>query len=421
MGEHRRSSLKWVQDDNQRCSHIVLGWGKPGGVWHYMEQSLLTLSLCEWLNLPVYSFLDWKKEDMKDKERTSDAHCKPSQLEERRVTAGDIAKYYLKYVKKMNLADNFLNGVVVNKVERLSTHSLCQTSFEEDMDFKSLSCTRRMCEDPTPSCDRGVCCPSIEQTDTCWQITTKSCCKLTKKREQVVVRAKKLVLACGLTRPRRLHVPMEDACFVMHDMSQFRSHVEHIKSTGKPIVVIGAGMSAADAVLFSMEHQIPLYHAFYQGSDDNSLIFTKLPHGMYCEYHSIWNLMQGKEKSPYYTPLDQHKVVEFLEGGYCVLNSCKDGSLKTIEISVAIVMVGSIANLDFLPDDVKQTLAIDPTQPIDSKHNPLNVDLYSFQSESCPNLYALGPLAGDNFVRFLFGSGLGCAQSILNLSPTEKM
>ena len=36
-----------------------------------------------------------------------------------------------------------------------------------------------------------------------------------------------------------------------------------------------------------------------------------------------------------------------------------------------------------------------------SKNNPVDINIYTFESVKHPGLYAMGPLVGDNFVRFL--------------------
>jgi hypothetical protein len=53
---------------------------------------------------------------------------------------------------------------------------------------------------------------------------------------------------------------------------------------------------------------------------------------------------------------------------------------------------------------------VNPKQEIDSRSNPLRVD--GLTHEVRDNLYAIGPLAGDNFVRFIVGGALAAAGSI---------
>ena len=58
-------------------------------------------------------------------------------------------------------------------------------------------------------------------------------------------------------------------------------------------------------------------------------------------------------------------------------------------------------------------LGEDPTKPIDGKSNPIAVDKFSNQIlRTPPGLYAMGPLVGDNFVRFIPGGALAITAAL---------
>lgn len=60
----------------------------------------------------------------------------------------------------------------------------------------------------------------------------------------------------------------------------------------------------------------------------------------------------------------------------------------------------------------------DPKKPIDCKSNPIAVNKYSYRIMHAPDgLYALGPLVGDNFVRYIPGGALAITSA---LHKTEK-
>lgn len=66
-------------------------------------------------------------------------------------------------------------------------------------------------------------------------------------------------------------------------------------------------------------------------------------------------------------------------------------------------------------------LGEDPTKPVDCKNNPIAVNKYTYQvSKYSNNLYALGPLAGDNFVRFIPGGALACTAALHNQNKSLK-
>lgn len=54
-------------------------------------------------------------------------------------------------------------------------------------------------------------------------------------------------------------------------------------------------------------------------------------------------------------------------------------------------------------------------KPIDSKSNPIEIDDFTYEVTNAPikGLYALGPLVGNNFVRFVLGGALGILAHIL--------
>lgn len=56
----------------------------------------------------------------------------------------------------------------------------------------------------------------------------------------------------------------------------------------------------------------------------------------------------------------------------------------------------------------------DPDKPVDCKNNPLAVNKFTNELLQVPGAYALGPLVGDNFVRFIAGGALSISTALLN-------
>lgn len=66
-------------------------------------------------------------------------------------------------------------------------------------------------------------------------------------------------------------------------------------------------------------------------------------------------------------------------------------------------------------------LGEDPTKPVDCKNNPIAVDKYSYEvAKVHRNLFAMGPLAGDNFVRFIPGGALAITGALHKQSSMES-
>ena len=459
-GEHHPPALIWKHFPSRAVSHIVLGNGEPGGSWHRMKSDIQSLSLSSWLELPEYRFASWEDERYSHRKKSED-----------RVSLGDVAQYYSDYVVKMGLQDNFRNGAKVDSVaylERKSSQlsntgclssectpepencdqlvdspSLCkESSFKEEetkftlaaddslfLEDSYFSCNHDKCfrmmlqsRDVSPisrsnsdTDESGVyCCTTMKM---CQRSGYKWCVKATKveqcgHKQRVVVCAKNLVLACGVDgNPKRLNIPGESLPFVIHRFSDLPPKLPELENSSHPVVVVGAGLSAADAILLLLSRGLTVIHVFYQDPSNSKLIYHKMPPEQYHEYRHIFHLMQGKVKSKQYVPMSRHNVAEFKPGGVCVLQSEQD-TLTEIVSSLAVVLIGSEANLDFLPEDILPKLGVRSSRPIHAKHNPVDVDPISFESENVSSLYALGPLVGDNFVRFGLGSALGASQHL---------
>ena len=83
------------------------------------------------------------------------------------------------------------------------------------------------------------------------------------------------------------------------------------------------------------------------------------------------------------------------------------------------LLVGSSPDLSFLPRAVRDALAaagppreasadgVKATHPVFVAVHP-----FTMEAEAVPSLFALGPLRGDNFVRFALHDGWGVAEAI---------
>lgn len=121
--------------------------------------------------------------------------------------------------------------------------------------------------------------------------------------------------------------------------------------------------------------------------------------------------MQGLSSSPDYMPLPGYQVIEFCEDSFVCLSDSA-GNQKELQIAAAAVLIGSQPDLSFLPPKLRN-LGIDVNKPVDCKANPLMIEPFSYRCvRAPPGLYALGPLVGDNFVRFLQGGAIAIASHI---------
>lgn len=478
VGQRHPPSLSWHKLPDREVSHVVVGGGSPGGLWHSMPPGLKTLSMGSWLEQPGYSFDEWVRDKLGVK----------GQDGYRRVPLEYIAEYYAAYTKRMGLEGNFLNHTTIANVVNLESHSQPSHSRNPSVSStlsssssSSSSSTELLLESdhdldlnlppgnshttPTPNgplpshtplparsvaddlaeycqsddsifsgileragspdasftSDSGVRCATIGRRCVCsahhrWCL--RGCTVSGDKQTQcVVVYAKRLVLACGIGgSPRKLRVPGEDLEFVSHTSANLHlrlaSALKHTPDC--TVVIVGAGISAADTILYTLSQGARVYHVFRRAANDRTFIYHRMYQKTYPEYRRVFDLMRGKISEENYTSYAEHTVSRFAssedEGGVCVIRST-EGEETSLSVSLAQIESGSVAKLDFLPDNLIQQLPIDPDKPV-SIDNPVDINPLSFESERVEGLYALGSLAGENFVRFVLGGALGVVQHL---------
>ncbi|XP_065255878.1 oxidative stress-induced growth inhibitor 2 isoform X2 [Emys orbicularis] len=385
--------LHWKLEQHHYIPHIVLGKGPPGGAWHTMEDSMLTISFGDWMELPGLKFKDW-------------AASKRRSIKSDRVMPEEIACYYKQYVKVMGLQKNFRDNAYVTSVSRLyrEQDDEDESQVSEDISTQHLQMEK---EDVQTSL--------IKRN---WEVRGY---QRTTDGSQVpfCLFAENVALATGtFDSPGRLQVEGEEFPFVFHSMSDFGAAIGKGKLRGKvdPVLIVGAGLSAADAVLCAYNNNIPVIHVFRRRVTDPSLIFKQLPKKLYPEYHKVYHMMCTQSHAvdsnlhSAYTSFPEHRVLSFKPDMKCVLQSAS-GLKKIFKFSVALVLIGSHPNLFFLKDH-GQGIGHNPNQPITCKGNPIEIDPYTYECTKEANLFALGPLVGDNFVRFLKGGALSIARCL---------
>lgn len=113
-----------------------------------------------------------------------------------------------------------------------------------------------------------------------------------------------------------------------------------------------------------------------------------------------------------YLSFPQCKVVKFCPDRKCVME-LDSGQRIVVQISRALVLIGALPNLSFLRDNGRP-LGLDPKETITCRRNPIDVDPFTngVLAAEGPGLYAMGPLVGENFVRFLKGGALAIASDL---------
>lgn len=312
----------------------------------------------------------------------------------------EIARYYKHYVKVMGLQKNFRENTYITSVSRLYRDQGDNGSQDRDISTKHLQNQKSK---------------FIKRN---WEI---------RGYQRVAggshvpfcLFAENVALATGtLDSPAHLEVEGEEFPFVFHSMPEFGAVVNSGKLCGRvdPVLIVGSGLTAADAVLCAYNSNIPVIHVFRRRVTDPSLIFKQLPKKLYPEYHKVYHMMctqsYSADSDPLsdYTSFPEHRVLSFKSDMKCILQSVS-GLKKIFKLSAAVILIGSHPNLSFLKEQGCY-LGRNSSQPISCKGNPVEIDAYTYECVKEANLFALGPLVGDNFVRFLKGGALGVTRCL---------
>ncbi|XP_030639476.1 oxidative stress-induced growth inhibitor 2 [Chanos chanos] len=460
--------LQWRLEKERHIPHLVLGKATPGGAWHAMEGSMLTISLGIWMELPGVNY----RHMALGKRRT---------VTNDRATPEEISSYYRNYVKIMGLQKNFLDNTYVTSIRRLHRdhdhnarkgngvengiesgqlngsgkhYNHCENGIGNGQKRKENGFSNGKLENGLQNGtggdkmegheddgqegsegEKGESGISHGSMQGLWEVRGYQCLH-GDTHVPFSLFAENVVLATGASdSPDRLGVEGEDLPFVFHSVRDLGVAVSHHGSLGPasdPVLVVGAGLSAADAVLCACNHGVSVLHAFRKRADDPGLIFKQLPKTLYPEYHRVYHMMcsQAYPASPVsqpstnstapctstglypdYTSFPEHCVLSFQPDMRCVLRG-PNGTLRVFKVSMVLVLIGSHPDLFFLKEH-GQYLGMDPTRPISCKQNPVDINPYTFECTAEPGLFAMGPLVGDNFVRFLKGGALGITSCLL--------
>ncbi|XP_006567236.1 oxidative stress-induced growth inhibitor 1 isoform X2 [Apis mellifera] len=427
------SLLTWKSVDqhpeHKVIDHIVLGKGQPGGSWQSMDPNVLTISLNRWMSLPDLDIRQWEMLIESEQFRNTNSiesesyytfheksnACKTAS----RISVGTVAAYYKDYVR----------------IKRLEQYFRCETI---------VTSVRTVC-DPDINC---------QKKDYNWIVDGFD--KQTGKPFRY--RCKRVVLATGTTDlSNQLGIPGENSQpdWITHDLNKLELRLDHLidqhqaieleeRQIINPILVIGAGLSAADAIMAARFRGIPVLHAFRDSSnewnkpDDEKIrtIYDKLqglPSSMYPEYHKVYEMMaDGGTNYPLYRALPGYTLLGFTgnendfnnttgsEKQPIVTFSDPDGCIHTFRVSTVAILIGYKPDLSYLKDN-GIGLGKYSDKPIDGKSNPIDVDNFTYEvaKASKNGLYALGPLVGDNFVRYILGGAFAILVHILTTStPT---
>ncbi|XP_017798127.1 PREDICTED: oxidative stress-induced growth inhibitor 2-like isoform X2 [Habropoda laboriosa] len=425
--------------EHKLIDHVVLGKGPPGGSWQSMDPNVLTISLNRWMSLPDLDIRQWEmliveSEHLRKTNSTKRDPCPRYTFQERpsackttsRISVGTVAAYYKDYVRKKGLKQYFRCGTVVTSVR------------------------------PTSSSDH-------QHQDDHYGWIVDGFERQTGKPFRY--RCKRAILATGtIDLSNRLGIPGENSHpdWITHDLNELESRLdclieeqhddvneleERRRRVPDPVLVIGAGLSAADAIVAARFRGIPVLHVFRDTSNEwnkspDEKIRTAyeklqgLPSSMYPEYHKVYEMMaDGGTNYPLYRALPGYTLLGFTDSATDLISSditpsnkqrmvtlsAPNGRVCSFHVSAVAILIGYKPDLSYLEAN-GMGLGKFPDKPIDGKSNPIEVDDFTYEVIKAPRngLYALGSLVGDNFVRYILGGAFGILVHILTTSSSSS-
>lgn len=368
FGVERASCLTWTLHPERRVDHVVLGQGAVGGSWSRMKDfdETFTVSFAQWMQLPGRAI--------------DGTESGPSG---RRLSLGKVAKYYEQYVRDQGLITLFRNHSLVTGLQ-------------------------------------------FNEVKKKWKVSGWQ-----EGQGHFEYVADRVVLATGNSdTPNRLNVPDEDLPFVFHSLTDLERMLTDARNFNlkDPVVIVGSGLSAADAILACSQHKVPVRHVFRRHPEDPALVFNQLPENLYPEYHMVHGGMKGQACGFDYKTFPMHSVVEIRKQREVVLTNLlradddsTPSSTTTIRCSYALILIGRRPDISFIRSEkMREELPHFAGEPLNPRSNPVRIHPFTHACCSQPRLYAMGPLVGDNFVRFVQGGAMAIASHICSARKTKQ-
>ncbi|KAH7729519.1 pregnancy-induced growth inhibitor [Aphelenchoides avenae] len=339
--EHsQRASVRYAYHPERYVPHLVIGDGPIGGSWNTYDPAMVAVSLSHWMDLPGFSIAQFLGGEPLVKRLPSMVLC----------------GYMKAYSVAMGIRKHIWTRTTVTRITKL-------------------------CHDATG--------------EEYWEVSGMRHGKC-----PFVIKCRKVVLACGRSRPRMLEVDGEMAePNVVYDVASLKSRIaqeqaeasDQYKEASQPVVVVGDGISAADAVNVCLSNDIPVVHVFRRAEKElRGIMMSRLSATIYPEYAKVFQYMTGKDGHPNYVRMPS-TYVKAIEGSTAVLEAPTGDVWEPFR--TLVVCVGLQSSLPLLDD----------------KHEFQS----DYRSASDPSLFAVGSLGGDHFVRYLIGGCLQVAQTLV--------
>jgi hypothetical protein len=443
--------------------HVLIGRGPAGGSWNRMAPGTMTLSPGYWMALPGLTMTEAAAPGT-DLSARALAH---------RIERGVVAEYYQAYARKFlqaPAADPLQAGGTA--VERGGGSGMLI-----DAEVTAVEATGAVGGLTTNGSDTCASARNRGSWRVSYQAAQAAGPRMRGTGEGSLSRsslqAQVVVLASGMAdRPNTLEdceLPQQqmdqsaDAVQIMHRAPHtWTWNARDTKQRGR-VLVVGAGLSAADCIVAALRSgQWDVVHVF-RGSAQTTKIVSKFgqrPNGMYPEYYELGQLMQHHTQlQPRYEAYSHANLRRVDTDGYCELEVeeeeeqqveeeeeeaaaeeeavAQEGARRRVAVEAVdrvIILIGSTPDLSYLQGFEASSAKTGDRLPVSSPSiaeevsgrratHPVYVDVHPHtlqvsqeaNASSSMQLYAWGPLRGDNFVRFLVGEAWSLVQRLSNL------
>ena len=332
------SCLDLLRDPDAELSHVVIDEAPFGGSWHYMHEATRTLSPGPWMELPGYPLADYLT--ARGKAATAAAARQPRRL---------IAEYYeaAACVSWPRSLTPWACRLATNHPCRPDRHPRDRSAHFGVTKFHRRARVTAVQWTPHDSSSGHL-----------WTVELS---------DGSLLKARSLVLATGTYgTPRLLGIEGEAlSSWVAHRCTA-------LPEDARTVLVVGAGLSAADCIVYLLTRGKKVVHAF-RGAPETTKLGSKFSgpgaSGFYPEYHAICTAMAsaaGQQTSLFggtYSPMPSTELLAVHSDGRCEL-SAGDGverkavtsASASVTVDAVAVLIGSEPDLSFLPAAVLDTL-----------------------------------------------------------------
>lgn len=331
------SSILWRKIPNNSVPHIVLGDTPIGGSWTGFEDEIIAVSISNWMDLPGYSLAE-------------DFMGDPC-LNNQRFNAKIFRSYLNTYCNVMGILKNFRPNTKVLQIKKLNN----------------------------------------KHTGSYWKINGVN----TLTHENFIIRCRNVVLACGKNKQRRLEF-VNDSTSIVYDLNSLKNCISNTKSKNHPVIIVGDGISAADAVICALERNCQVLHLIRRNDGQlKNVMLSRLSPLVYPEYSRVYQLMTGQRIEENYKRLTE-TTIRGVCGNLIELNT-PSGVIKE-QFSCLSICIGRQTELPLLKGIADNLEQFSST---------------TYCSTNDPSLFAIGAMTGDHFVRYLVGGSLCTAQTLI--------